>query len=622
VIIAGAALLCAAALRAGVYPAYRLEDADQDARFKSSFHGDLRGRQAVFGDMDGDARPDALFALIFFRPGVPNDRVSASVSLIKGSPERWRGDVDILTRRTTNFFQFGWGIVNWLKGLVDWNGDGRADLVLSNTYLHVFWGRADFPEDMETKFGDLQFRWQPSGIPPDAVLASGDVNGDGQADLVVADAMSTSTVDSLYILPGGRTWNEIQNLYDLTDEPRWRNAAGSLRGLSPVYDVNGDGYGDVVLSRVGGVEVWRGSANPPTSRDVGADTPSLRVQGGAGASLEYALSGDLNGDGRREMVVCSTGAGGTAWWSLDGALVGSATGTVAMTALGPRRLRSGGAGDSLEAVGDFDGDGRADLVWSSTATGVATRTGVYLSADQPGEGEWTGEPSFTIEGEAGEEDEYHLVDMDGDGKDDLWIVQKPGGGSYRWHVNLFYGFRPLKNPRVAVGDREEGSKRATLALTVEGDPAEMRLSGDIEDEDRDQWIPYAAKRRVRWTGNAGAKTVRVSYRTAEGRESAAATASVGAREEGAAVRSVTNRLIGGEGAVELDCRVTGGWLRATVRERGGGVVRRIYDGAAEGLTTVKWDGRNEGGGRVRPGVYAVTLEFDGNRETRRVLVEP
>ena len=40
------------------------------------------------------------------------------------------------------------------------------------------------------------------------------------------------------------------------------------------------------------------------------------------------------------------------------------------------------------------------------------------------------------------------------------------------------------------------------------------------------------------------------------------------------------------------------------------------------MVTVDWDGRNEAGERVRPGVYLMTLEFDGRTEKTEILVEP
>ena len=247
---------------------------------------------------------------------------------------------------------------------------------------------------------------------------------------------------------------------------------------------------------------------------------------------------------------------------------------------------------------------------------------MFLAADQPLTGDGAGAASFTIESEAGEQDEYHFKDMDRDGKDDLWMIQKPAGGSYQWHINLFYGFRPLKNPSIRVEDREDGSKRATLALDVDGEPAEMKLSGDIEDEDKDQWIPFAARRYIRLSQSLGGKTVTATFRIAAGRESQPVSVALNVAAEGTRATSVTNRIKGPDAVAEVDCRGTGGRLKATVYERGGRRVKTVADEDVSGVATVRWDGRNDAGERVRPGVYVLVLDNDGHVDRKEILVEP
>jgi flagellar hook assembly protein FlgD len=87
------------------------------------------------------------------------------------------------------------------------------------------------------------------------------------------------------------------------------------------------------------------------------------------------------------------------------------------------------------------------------------------------------------------------------------------------------------------------------------------------------------------------------------------------------LRAVTNRMSGSQPDVELDCRVEMGPIRASVFERNGRKVRQLNALDGQGLLTVRWDGRNDAGERVRPGVYVVVVDFDGRQEKVNVLLE-
>jgi hypothetical protein len=173
-----------------------------------------------------------------------------------------------------------------------------------------------------------------------------------------------------------------------------------------------------------------------------------------------------------------------------------------------------------------------------------------------------------------------------------------------------------------VLDRDPGSKRAILELTVEGEPEEMKLSGDIHDNFRDQWIPYEQRQRISLTSSPGSKTVTALFRIALGRESSPVSIQLDVSTSGPRVVAVTNRLKGAGSEAEIDCRVAGGRLRATVYERGGRRVKTVADEEVSGVVTVRWDGRNDGGELARPGVYVMALEFDGRIERTEILLEP
>jgi YD repeat-containing protein len=110
---------------------------------------------------------------------------------------------------------------------VDLNGDGSADVVVANAFSNdvtIFFGNGD---------GTLQLAEQ---IPIDggqpALISARDVNGDGKIDLVLAN--SSRTVAVLY----GNGTGAFQN-------PQYFTAGSVLRGLS-VGDLNSDGQFDIL----------------------------------------------------------------------------------------------------------------------------------------------------------------------------------------------------------------------------------------------------------------------------------------------------------------------------------------------------------------------------------------
>lgn len=623
-------LFAMARVGAGVYPSYSLDAGDQDVRIHTNMHGSLKGRQASFGDFNKDGRLDAAFMHVLDEMdgnplGYP---VTSQISILQGVAVRWPKTLNLIEHRATYFYEhsvFYPGSENnyfaLLEGVGDWNNDGEIDFVMFDSRLSVFWGNPDGLKPVDKDHGDVAFYWPSNAGPRDLFLTSGDVNGDEVIDFIVADSSRSPGIDSVDIFLGGPSWSGFTYVEGTRGVLRWRGYADCLKGINPVFRWNWDIYDDVVLSRSGGIEVMFGSEDPPANWDASVSQAPLKLTASPGWTLAFGLFTDLTGDGQGDVVVEETSGDLVRWRMLDGSVIHSLSGTMFVEDLSPFLLRVGEAADHLEAAGDFDGDGRSDLVWSSTAP-ARTVTSIFLAADQPATGDWSNGASFTIEGDPGEKDEYHMNDMDGDGKDDLWMIQKPTGGLYRWHINLFYGFRPLKNPVIQIVGRDAGSKRRTLDLAVEGHPVEMKLSGHIEDDIKDRWIPYERQRRVSLTSTPGTKIVMVVFRNSSGRESSPVSVSETVASEGPRIKTVTNRIAGSAGEVEVDCRVMGGRLKVMVYERGGRRVRTVADVETSGVKTVRWDGGNDAGERVRPGVYVMTLDFDGHVDRCEILVEP
>jgi hypothetical protein len=178
-------------------------------------------------------------------------------------------------------------------------------------------------------------------------LAVADINGDGKLDIVTGNdpgdggAYGQRASISVFIGNGDGTFSGSQ--------PFEGGFSVSRPASIAVSDVNGDGNPDVLLAGYGGgvdVAIQGGSAGHPWFvQSVAVNDAGLDVTG----SPYWVAAGDVNGDTRPDIVV----AGGT---HVD-VLLNTGTGTFGAA----QPYDAGGAVGSV-ALGDVNGDGRLDIV--------------------------------------------------------------------------------------------------------------------------------------------------------------------------------------------------------------------------------------------------------------------
>jgi len=252
-----------------------------------------------------------------------------------------------------------------VAGAGDLNGDGYADVVVSAAGgAYVFYGSSGgLPTTPSIALT------APSGVSGfgTAVAGAGDVNGDGYADLVV----TAPPANAAYIYFGGAA--------GVTNTPS-QTISVTLTGitfgpgLAGAGDVNGDGYGDVAVGSymTQAVYVFLGGASGL------AATPQVKLTG-AGSSFGFGVAGagDMNGDGRTELVITDFDAtSGAMGWIFPGSAAGTSASGVGVV---PSPLADGWA---AAGGGDYNNDGFSDAVITAPSSSAVTWT-VHGAATLP-----------------------------------------------------------------------------------------------------------------------------------------------------------------------------------------------------------------------------------------------
>ncbi|HVR24711.1 MAG TPA: VCBS repeat-containing protein [Candidatus Polarisedimenticolia bacterium] len=265
--------------------------------------------------------------------------------------------------------------------VADFNGDSKPDLLCSDGTLNLGNGDGTFT---------------PGPTVSGTVLAVADFNGDGKPDLL---EQGTGT---LLVLFGNG---------DGTFQAPITTASGAALSVVAAADLNGDGKADVMGVFNNSLYVFIGN---------GDGTLKAGVPYHIGVTLTSSplpTIGDFNGDGKLD-VVLSTSGGSVAGQEI--AFLGNGDGT-----LQSPRLSAGIYGPQSAALGDFNGDGRPDLVlsgglFSSLGACITCQTSILL-----GNGDGSFQAPVAVLNLAGLP---AAADVNGDGKLDLIFSADPTVG--------------------------------------------------------------------------------------------------------------------------------------------------------------------------------------------------
>lgn len=281
--------------------------------------GDLKGAQLGFsfanlGDINGDGKAE-------FAVGAINDTgeapFSGTVYVYKGGSS----DPALLVKLNgaNPMDKFGWAITGG-----DVNADGINDIIVSaalatgssfqSGLVYVYFGGSAISTTPNLTL-------KASGMS----LATGDVNGDGAADLLIGGGSKVS------VFYGGSGFSSHGSSADMSisgAKATGSSKAGSGFGNAIAYlgDINGDGFGDIAVANptrsdpdtydnIGSIGIYSGSDSYPSS--IFEDDEAYRLvkiigdAKGDRFGFSLATAGDVNGGGLTDFLVGAEWADGS-----------------------------------------------------------------------------------------------------------------------------------------------------------------------------------------------------------------------------------------------------------------------------------------------------------------------
>jgi hypothetical protein len=315
-------------------------------------------------------------------------------------------------------------------------------------------------------------------------VAAADLNGDSEADLVLADPCNDSNCSngSVSVLLGNG---------DGTFQPAVSyNSGGQSTIAVALGDINGDGKVDVVVA-----------SNCDRNGDCSHGTVAVLLGNGDGTFQtavsynsdgeypQYAALADVNGDGKPDLLVpnACTSASDCANGSVS-VLLGNGDGTF-QSALS---FSSSGEGAESIAVADVNGDGKPDLLVANVCASANDCTSGSVSVLLGnGDGAFQSALSYSSGGQSAVS--IAVADINGDGRGDAVVANMCGSdgdcshgvvstllgnGDATFQAALSYNSGGTSAVSVAVADIN-GDHKADVLVANSGDRNGDSLDGSV-----------------------------------------------------------------------------------------------------------------------------------------------
>ncbi|MDI7210383.1 Ig-like domain-containing protein [Leptospira santarosai] len=425
-----------------------------------TYSGPINVRKGTNKDINGDGYADLVAA--------GNSAGLGLVYIFYSS-----GTAGITTTLTSGSFYIAGGVAaeefGRSLGLGDINGDGYADLVVgapgyssSKGAVYVFHssGSSAGITISASGFASSIITGASNNDQLGISISTGDINGDGYADLIAGAPMAAPSVAPSAPFPAavvskGRVYIfHSTGANGVTAVSTGAASSNLLGGAFGYYlgsslttgNVNGDNYDDVVIGSIG-YNSARGQVLIYHGSNTGIGGVSTTLSNNTGAANGYfgfaVATGDVNGDGYSDVIASGYAMSGSKGQISVHTSQATIAGVAGMTDISNAVLLIQGAaagsilGSSL-LVKDLNTDGRADIITSEPNGGAGTvhifmtpTSGTISGSIDTSAATRTlpGISSFGLTNATSVTCPISAGDVNGDGYTDLFVLGNAGGGS-------------------------------------------------------------------------------------------------------------------------------------------------------------------------------------------------